>query len=393
MLAPLCRRIAMKIPRSGLGIVADKNIPHVCDAFKGIGQVRLLESGEINAAAVKNCDILIIRYVTHVDKKLLEGSIVKFVGTVSAGTDHIDLGYLKNKKIAFSAAPGSNAESVAEYVVAALLSLHERGRISIPDATLGVIGVGNVGSRVAQKAKALGMNVLLNDPPKRRTTGDESFKPLSKLMASDVITIHTPLTFTGKDKTAGLFGAERLARLKRGAIVINSARGGIVCERSLKKCLASRRLGGAVVDVWENEPEIDLGLVELADISTPHVAGLSQEARLAAVCVIYAAVCAHFGISPAWKPPVRRRTPLSCSCLPGDTPCSVLHGAVLRIYDIEKDSADFKREVVDAPTAAAAFNAFRKRYRHRVEFSCRELALSGPARFARVLRTLGFNPR
>jgi erythronate-4-phosphate dehydrogenase len=383
----------MRIHRPILQVIADKNIPYVYNAFKGIGQLRLLESGEITAATVKNCDILVVRYVTRVDKKLLAGSSVKFVGTVSAGTDHIDLGYLKDKKIAFSAAPGSNAESVAEYVIAALLSLYERGRINLPDATLGVIGVGNVGSRVAQKAKALGMNVLLNDPPKRRATGDESFKPLSKLMASDVITIHTPLTFTGKDKTAWLFGAQRLARLKRGAIVINSARGGIVCERSLKECLAARRLGGAVVDVWENEPEIDRGLVELADISTPHVAGLSQEARLAAVCMIYAAVCSHFGISPAWKPPVRRRTPLSCSCSPRDTPYSVLQGAVRRIYNIEKDSADFKREAADAPTAAAAFNAFRKRYRHRVEFSCREIALSGPARFARVLRTLGFNPR
>ena len=374
-------------------VIADKNIPHIYDAFKGIGQLRLLESGEITAATVKNCDILVVRYVTRVDKKLLAGSGIKFVGTVSAGTDHIDLRYLKDQKIAFSAAPGSNAESVAEYVIAALLSLHERGRICIPKATLGVVGVGNVGSRVAIKAKALGMNVLLNDPPKRRTTDDKSFKPLSSLMDSDVITIHTPLTFTGKDKTAGLFGAKRLAGLKRGAVVINSARGGIVCEHSLKECLTSGRLGGAVIDVWENEPNIAPGLVDLSDISTPHVAGLSQEARLAAVCMIYAAVCAHFRIVPVWKPPVRRRAPLTCVRSPGDTLCSVLRGAVRRIYDIEKDSAEFKLEVVKGPTAGAAFTAFRKRYLRRFEFSSRVLALSGPARFVRVMRTLGFNPR
>ncbi|MDO8803265.1 MAG: 4-phosphoerythronate dehydrogenase [Elusimicrobiota bacterium] len=369
------------------------NIPHVYNAFKGIGRLRLLESGEITAATVKNCDILIVRYVTRVDKKLLAGSRIKFVGTVSAGTDHIDLRYLKDQEIAFSAAPGSNAESVAEYVIAALLSLHERGRISIPEATLGVVGIGNVGSRVAEKAKTLGINVLLNDPPKRRTTGDKSFRPLSKLMDSDVITIHTPLTFTGKDKTAGLFGAERLAGLKRGAVIINSARGGIVCERSLKECLESGRLGGAVIDVWENEPDIDPGLVELADISTPHVAGLSQEARLAAVCMIYAAVCAHFGIPSVWNPSILRRAPLPCVRSPGETLYSVLHGAVRRIYDIEKDSAEFKLEVVKVPTAGAAFTAFRKRYLRRFEFSSRALALSGPARFVRVMRSLGFNPR
>lgn len=386
--------MTMKTNRPILQVIADKNIPHVYDAFKGIGPLRLLESGEITAAAVKNCDILVVRYVTHVDKKLLAGSRIKFVGTVSAGTDHIDLNYLKDRKIAFSAAPGSNAESVAEYVIAALLSLHERGRISIPEATLGVVGVGNVGSRVAQKAKALGMKVLLNDPPKRRTTGDESFRPLSKLMDSDVITIHTPLTFTGKDKTAGLFGAERLAGLKRGAVIINSARGGIVCESSLKECLASERLGGAVIDVWENEPDIDAGLVELTDICTPHVAGLSREARLAAVCAIYGAVCAHFGIPPSWKPSVRRRAPLSCVSSSGDTLYSVLYGAVRGIYDIEKDSADFKREVVNASTTGAAFTAFRKRYRRRVEFSCRELGLSGLTRpLARVVNTLGFKLR
>lgn len=383
----------MRIQRPILQVIADKNIPHVYDAFRGVGQLRLLESGEITAATVKNCDILVVRYVTRVNKKLLAGSSVKFVGTVSAGTDHVDLKYLKSKKIAFSAAPGSNAESVAEYVVAALLSLHKRGRINIPEATLGVVGVGNVGSRVAVKAKALGMNVQLNDPPKHRTTGDKSFKPLSRLIDSDVITIHTPLTFTGKDKTAGLFGAERLAGLKRGAVVINTARGGIVCERSLKECLTSGRLGGAVIDVWENEPGIDTGLLDLVDIGTPHVAGLSQEARLAAVCMIYGAVCAHFGIAPVWEPPVRRRAPLPCVRSPGDTLCSVLHDAVRRIYDIEKDSTEFKSEVAKVPTAGAAFAAFRKRYLRRSEFSSRVLALSGPARFARVMRTLGFNPR
>lgn len=355
--------------------------------------MRLLESGEITAATVKNCDILVVRYVTRVDKKLLAGSRIKFVGTVSAGTDHIDLRYLKEQKIAFSAAPGSNAESVAEYVIAALLSLHKRGRINIPEATLGVVGVGNVGSRVAMKAKALGMKVLLSDPPKYRTTGDKSFKPLSHLMGSDVITIHTPLTFTGKDKTERLFGMERLAGLKHGAVVINTARGGIVCERSLKECLSSGRLGGAVIDVWENEPNITPGLVDLADISTPHVAGLSQEARLAAVCMIYAAVCAHFSIAPVWKPPVRRRAPLICVRSPEDTLCDVLHGAVRRIYDIEKDTAEFKSEVESTPTAGAAFTAFRKRYLRRSEFSSRVLALSGPARFARVMRALGFNPK
>lgn len=385
--------VTMKMNRPIMRVIADKNIPHVHDAFKGIGQVRLLESGEITAAMVKNCDILVVRYVTRVDKKLLAGSSVKFVGTVSAGTDHVDLKYLKSKKIAFSAAPGSNAESVAEYVIAALLSLHKRGRINIPEATLGVVGVGNVGSRVAVKAKALGMNVLLNDPPKHRTTGDKSFKPLSSLMDSDVIAIHTPLTFTGKDKTAGLFGAKRLAGLKRGAVVINSARGGIVCERSLKEYLTSGQLGGAVIDVWENEPGIDTGLLDLVDIGTPHVAGLSHEARIAAVCMIYAAVCTHFRITPVWKPPVRRRAPLACVRSPGDTLYSVLHCAIRRIYDIEKDSAEFKLEVAKVSTAGTAFTAFRKRYLRRVEFSSRVLALSGPARFARVMRTLGFSAR
>lgn len=376
-----------------LRIIADKAIPGAWEAFKGIGLLRLLDSREIDAAAVKQCDVLIVRYVTRVDQRLLAGSTVKFVGTVSAGTDHIDLGYLKQRKIAFSAAPGSNAESVAEYVMAAMLCLHRRGRINLSDATLGIIGVGNVGNLVAQKAKALGMTVLLNDPPKRRATGDKSFKPLWALMKCDILTIHTPLTFKGRYKTAGMFDRVRLARLKRGTIVINSARGGIVREDQLKKCLASGRLG-AVLDVWENEPNVDAELAMLADIATPHVAGLSQEARLAAVSMIHKAACSHFKISQAWMPPANRRVPLFFNGSGRDTLYSVLQSIVRETYDIEKDSTDFIRNIEKSSNIGRIFTDFRKQYLHRVEFSSREIFLSGPARrFARALYSIGFKPR
>lgn len=376
------------MPKSGLVIVADKNIPNVRDAFGRVGVLHLLDSKDITPLSVVDCDILLVRYVTRVNKTLLANSQVKFVGTVSAGTDHIDLEYLKSRKIGFSSAPGSNAESVAEYVAAALLRLQERGKKRIPGAVLGVIGAGNVGSRVALKAKALGMKVLLNDPPKRRATGDNIYRPLPELMCADVITLHTPLTFSGRDKTAGLFDSVRLAKLKPGAIIINTARGGIVREGPLKTALASGHVGGAVLDVWENEPDIDPRLVAMADIATPHVAGLSREARGNALSMIYSAACEYFGMPVQWSPPPIKLPPLSP--LSGIDRLRVIGDLIKCGYDVEKDSYKFKRSILGV-SVGSAFNAFRRDYSQRTEFGSRNVKLSGPTRkLAKDLIALGF---
>lgn len=376
------------MPRTGLIIAADKNVPNIRAAFRRVGILHLLDSNDITPLSVADCDTLLVRYVTRVNKTLLADSQVKFLGTVSAGTDHIDLEYLKSRKIGFSSAPGSNAESVAEYVTAALLWLHERAKIRIPSGVIGVVGAGNVGSRVALKAKALGMKVLLNDPPKRRATGDDVYRPLSELMRADVITLHTPLTFSGRDKTAGLFDAARLAKLKPGAVIINTARGGIVREGPLKAALASGHVGGVVLDVWENEPDIDPRLATMAAIATPHVAGLSREARGNALSMIYSAACEYFGMSARWSPPPVKLPPLFPSS--GPDRLRIIGGLVKRGYDIERDSCRFKRSIPGVRTGSA-FSAFRRNYSRRTEFGSRRVKLSGPARkLAKDLSALGF---
>jgi erythronate-4-phosphate dehydrogenase len=374
--------------RSGLRIAADKNIPHVEEAFGRLGSLLLLDSGKISPSLITDRNMLLVRYVTRVDNALLAGTSVKFVGTVSAGTDHVDLEYLKSGKIGFSSAPGSNAESVAEYVTAALLWLHERGKIRIPGGVIGVVGAGNVGSRVAMKAKALGMKVLLNDPPKHRATGDNVYRPLSELMRADVITLHTPLTFSGRDKTAGLFDAARLSKLKSGAVIINTARGGIVREGPLKAALASGHIGGAVLDVWMDEPNIDHQLAAMTDIATPHVAGLSREARGNALSMIYSAACEYFGMSACWSPPPVKLPPLFPSS--GPDRLRIIGGLVKRGYDIERDSCRFKRSIHGVWTGSA-FNAFRGNYSRRTEFGSRRVKLSGSTRkLAKDLIALGF---
>jgi erythronate-4-phosphate dehydrogenase len=182
-------------------IIADANIPFVKDCFSSIGEVEVFPGRQIKPGAVGDADCLLVRSVTRVDSDLLASSRVRFVGTATIGFDHIDIEYLARNKVGFASAPGSNANSAAEYVIAGLLEMGQKYKIKLEGKSIGIIGVGNVGSRVEKKARALGMKVLLNDPPLQRGTGDAKYLPLEELYDCDFITLHTPLTFEGVDKT------------------------------------------------------------------------------------------------------------------------------------------------------------------------------------------------
>jgi len=182
-------------------IVADENIPFVKECFASIGDVQTLSGRKITPDAIAEADILLVRSITPVNEKLLAGSKVKFVATATIGFEHIDVEYLKNKSIGFASAPGSNANSVADYIIAALLSVAQKHKITLEGKSIGVVGVGNVGSKVAKKCVALGMIVKLNDPPLLRRTGDSKYRPIDELFDCDFITLHTPLTREGQDKT------------------------------------------------------------------------------------------------------------------------------------------------------------------------------------------------
>lgn len=353
-------------------IIADENIPFVRECFASIGEVQMLSGKQITPAIVADADILLVRSITPVNEKLLADSSVKFVATATIGFEHIDVDYLEKRGIGFASAPGSNANSVADYVVAALLSVAKKHKITLEGKSIGVIGVGNVGSRVAKKCAALGMKVILNDPPLSRQTGDNKYRPLQELFGCDFITLHTPLTFEGQDKTFHLADEKLFSSLKPGCVFINTSRGGVHDTSALKAAIRSKKLGAVILDVWEKEPNIDCELLRLVDISTPHIAGYSLDGKIAGMIMIYQVACEHFGLQPKYKiddflPPPK--VPQIEIKKIGPDHQSILHETVQQVYAINRD--DFNtREIamVEPDKRGKFFDDLRKNYPVRREF-------------------------
>ncbi len=391
-------------------ILADQNIPFVQACFSSIGQVRTLSGRGLTAEQVADADILLVRSVTKVNEALLAGSRVKFVATATIGIEHVDTDWLAAKDIGFASAPGSNANSVAEYVVAALLSLGRTYDFDLAGRSIGVVGVGNVGSRVAQKCDALGMTVKLNDPPLARQTGDPAYRPLDELHDCDILTLHKPLTRHGPDKTFHLADAAFFKSLKQGAFFLNTSRGGVHDTAALKKALAGGTLGGAVLDVWENEPTVDADLLEKVDLATPHIAGYSFDGKVVGMAMIYRAACEHFGLRPRhseadFLPPSDvPEVVLSAEQL--NAPFrTVINDVVQEVYVITRDDLNM-RQLLTLPDEqrGAFFDRLRKEYPRRREFQNTTVRLSGPWRpqpareaacqeLAEVLTGIGFQVR
>ncbi|RMF65076.1 MAG: 4-phosphoerythronate dehydrogenase [Calditrichaeota bacterium] len=379
-------------------IVADANIPYVAEAFGRFGEVVTLDKQEIAPATVRDAEILLVRSETRVAAELLEGSRVRFVGSATSGIDHVDLEYLKARGITFAHAAGSNANSVAEYVVAALLVLAERFDFSLQGKRLGVVGVGHVGTRVVHMAKTLGLHVLQNDPPKARISGARHFRVLEELMDVDMLTLHVPLTVSGRDATYHLFDAARLAKLNSGCIVINTARGPVVETAALKSALLEGRLKAAVLDVWENEPDIDVELLSLATLGTPHIAGYSLDGKVAATQMLFQAVNRFLGETQPWPElsldqEVQKRV-LHVEPKSG-TREAVLLDAVRQVYDIQEDDRRLRAAMAQpAEVRGKEFTRLRRTYGVRREFSSTRVSLtSKDAALTRVFAGLGFDVR
>lgn len=379
-------------------IVADANIPFVKECFSSIGQVHLAAGGQITAELVGDADILLVRSVTKVDAKLLTTTNVKFVGTATIGCEHVDVDYLTANNIGFASAPASNANSVAEYVVAALLSVAHKHKFQLAGKSIGIIGVGNIGVCVENKIRALGMTPVLNDPPLQRQTGNAKYRPLEELYDCDFITMHTPLTYEGQDMTFHLCDEGFFGSLKNGAFFINTSRGGVVDSTALKDAMGTGRLGGVVLDVWENEPNIDPELIRGVDISTPHIAGYSLDGKVAGMIMIYNTVCAHFGITPAYTvddflPPAETPEIVIEDTTPAEQ--AILHQTVQQVYVINRD--DFNtREILLVPKDERGrfFDDLRKDYPIRREFQ--NTIVSVPAEktnLAARLEGIGFKVR
>jgi len=304
----------------------------------------------------------------------------------------VDRGWLRRAGIAFSSAPGCNANSVGEYVAAALLELAEKHDLVLDRLCLGNIGVGNAGGKVLEKARALGLSCVLNDPPLAEASGDPRYRPLEEVIDCDLLTLHVPLERGGPHPTHHLVDAAFLARLRPETILINSSRGAVVDNAALKAALQQKRLRAAVLDVWENEPTPDPELLALVDIATPHIAGYSFDGKVNGTLQVYQALCRFLGARARWTPEADLPPPPHPTLPMDATAPDALRRAVHSIYDIMADDLAL-RELLQLPVEhhAQHFDSLRKHYPQRREFHNTTVRLSGPApMLARQLHALGF---
>ena len=375
-------------------ILADENIPLVEAFFASFGTIQRQPGRAFTAEALAAADVLLVRSVTQVDARLLAGSPVRFVGTCTIGTDHLDLDYLAGADIAWASAPGCNARGVVDYVLGSLLALAEVQGVPLRERCYGVVGAGQVGGRLVEVLRGLGWRVLVCDPPRAAREEGGDFVDLPTILAQcDVISLHTPLTGEGQWPTRHLLGAEQLALLKPGAWLVNASRGEVVDNTALREVLQQRPDLEAVLDVWEGEPQVDVALAERCRIATPHIAGYSLEGKARGTAQIYRAFCEHLGVAPA----VSLEALLPPAWLPQ---LSVQAGADLEwalaalcrvVYDPRRDDASFRRSLLgDAHARRQGFDALRKHYPPRREIDGLQVRLQGDApELAGVVRALG----
>ncbi|MRT49700.1 4-phosphoerythronate dehydrogenase PdxB [Raoultella sp. RIT712] len=369
-------------------ILVDENMPYARELFSRLGEVEAVPGRPVPVEALSGADALMVRSVTKVNEALLSGTGITFVGTATAGTDHVDQAWLQQAGIGFSAAPGCNAIAVVEYVFASLLMLAERDGFALTDRTVGIVGVGNVGGRLQKRLEALGIKTLLCDPP-RADRGDEGdFRTLDELVQeADVLTFHTPLFKDGPYKSLHLADEALIRRLKPGCVLINACRGPVVDNHALLACLQSGQSLSVVLDVWEPEPDLNLELLSRVDIGTPHIAGYTLEGKARGTTQVFEAYSTFIGhpqqvaldtLLPA--PEFGRIT------LHGPLDQPTLKRLVHLVYDVRRDDAPL-RKVAGVP---GEFDKLRKNYQERREWSSLYVQCSD-VQAATLLRQLGFN--
>jgi erythronate-4-phosphate dehydrogenase len=348
-----------------LHIVADENIPCVQEAFAEFGTVTALHGRKIDQKSIQHADALLVRTTTHVDRALLGNSPVRFVASATAGYDHVNETDLADLDIPFHYAPGSNASSVADYVTAALLRMDVEYTLNLSTKSIGIVGFGHVGKQVAARSRALGLHVVVCDPPLERATAEQIYRPLEEVLQCDIVTLHTPLTHGGFDPTYHLANEEFFSHMKAGSFFINTARGGVMDTEAVHDAVDSGILRTCVLDVFEKEPEIDRGLARKAFIATPHIAGYGYDGKIRGTQLIYEAFCAHFNLTNHWNDVVHLPSPSKPFLEVSPNDPKAMHGAVEAVYDIGKDHERF----VESEASGHSFDNQRKTYPIRREFS------------------------
>ena len=376
-----------------LKLTIDENIAHAKEAFAQFGEVELLPGRSITKDRLSKTDILMVRSVTNVNKNLLDNTPVKFVGTATIGTDHIDIEYLKSNNIAFTDAKGCNSHAVVEYVFTALTEIINRQNFKFNNLTLGVIGVGNIGSKVVKLGKMLGMNVLQNDPPLKRLTRSNEFIGLDELLnKSNIITFHVPLNLSGEDRTFHLLDSEKLSLIRDNSIIINSSRGSVVDNPAIAKLIEEKSFT-VVLDVWENEPAINLSLLEKVLFATPHIAGYSYEGKVNGTKMIYNALCNFLGVKPVWQPKPLAVKDYQINIDENYKLEELFHKILNRIYKIDEDDIEMKKMLkMNKEEAAQHFDSLRKHYPLRREFLNYTIRLKEPDNnLTEILKSFRFN--
>lgn len=378
-------------------IVADENIPLLESFFADIGEIHRVSGRTMTASDVRDADVLLVRSVTRVGPELLKGSRVRFVGTATIGTDHVNEDWLAEQGIRFAAAPGCNANSVAEYVLS-VLSVHAERR-ALTDWTalsVGVVGVGSVGSAVATILERLGFEVQLCDPPRAEAEveSDQEFVSLQEALTCDVVTLHTPLTRSGAHATHHMVGAEALAELSSDQLLINAGRGEVIDTGALLARLDQPNAPEVALDVWENEPAINPELVERVWLATPHIAGYSLEGKMQGTEMIYRALSQYLGLPVRKKAgqflpePALSKVAFTSAADEDDA----LRIALRACYDPRQDDARLRLAMTEsADERALAFDRLRKHYPVRRECSSLKVQLKGTSKSLQdSFRAIGF---
>ncbi len=320
------------------------------EIFSQFGDITAIAGRDIDADLVKDADILIVRSRTKVNQALLEGSSIKFVGSTVAGLDHVDQEYLKSKKIEFFSAQGCNSMAVAEFVIATIINLANKHQFNYKEKSLGIIGVGNVGSRLAAKAELLGIKTNLNDPIRQENEDLPHFVDLDTALNSDIVTFHTPLTFDGKHPSYQLLNQSNFHHINSQTIVFNAARGGVIVEEIWEKTQTLEN----VIDCWENEPNINKNLQKTAYLASPHIAGHSVDAKFMGSFMVYEALCDFFG--------EKQQESINNLINPGvlELKSKDLLGALNEVYDFRQDTTAIKN--------IENFEIYRRNYPIRYEW-------------------------
>ncbi len=369
-------------------LIIDDHIPFIKGVLEPYARVVYVKGGVITHDLAREADGVIIRTRTNCDARLLKGTNIKFIATATIGYDHIDTDFCRLNGIAWHHAPGCNASSVSQYIASVLASLSQSHNFSMHGKRIGIIGVGHVGTRVARLAKTLGMIPLLNDPPRARTEGPGGFVTLEEILeTADIITFHVPLNFDGPDRTHHLAGKDFFRKLKKKPFLINTSRGAVVETGSVKQAVRQGLISGYIADVWEDEPLIDIELLQLTEIATPHIAGYSVEGKAngTAACVRAASRFFGFGLND-WYPQLLPlpANPIIQPETEGKTPEQIVLNAVLSAYDVMKDDIAFR-------TNPENFEDLRNHYPTRREFAAFTINLKNPApSIVEILEGIGF---